>query len=398
MSPLRGGPSQAILEVLGPLREAGVKAEIACTNDNGSGVLDVPLIDLLDWNGAPVRFFPRLSLSIRPLSDFAFSMPFTRWVWQNVQDYDLLHVHALFSYCSSAAMFIARQRRVPYICRPSGLLCRWSLTQSAVRKRLFYALIDRQNLDQAAALEFTSEKEQTESTELGLKLPSFVLPYGLNTPELLPGASASLRSRLKISDGDLVILFLSRLHPKKGAHLLLQAMLNRPPGENVHVVIAGAGDGRYRSKLKAMIAGTWLQPRVHFQGFVEGDWKQILIQGADLFVLPSQSESFGIAVMEAAAVGTPIVTTREVPLAPLLERFNLGWTCEPTAKSVAAVMEQALTGLGRIREDTSRQSAARKLIKQNFDWTIIAARLKEVYSAVLCKSALPSWPIAAIEG
>ncbi|MGH8131332.1 MAG: glycosyltransferase, partial [Steroidobacteraceae bacterium] len=127
VAPVRGGSSQAVLDAVDALNALGLDAEIVTTNDDGVGTLDVPLFDRIERGGAPVRFFPRWSPSPRALREFAYSGSLGAWLWRHVADYDLLHVHAFFSFAPSLAMAVARLRGVPYVVRPLGLLGRWSL-------------------------------------------------------------------------------------------------------------------------------------------------------------------------------------------------------------------------------------------------------------------------------
>ena len=381
MSAVRGGPSQAVLELVTELKKRGVEIEIATTNDNGPTTLDVPLKEVTDFGGAPVRFFPRFSPPVRPVREFAVSLPFIRWFKSHARDYSLIHIHALFSFTSSAGMKIARSQGVPYIVRPSGLLCRWSLQQSAARKRLFLKLFDRANLEGSSALEFTAEQELEEANDLGLKTRRFVMPYGIHVPKTMPTARQQLREKLGLQPTDQVVLFLSRIHPKKGVHHLLSAALTLPD-QSVHYVIAGSGDAHYESELKQLANQQHLRGRVHFVGFAAGEWKDILLQGSDIFVLPSHSESFAIAVMEALAVGLPVITTPDVPLAYLVKKFNLGSICQPNANSVAVCLKSELDSVAKRQQSQYRTISAR-LMRDNYAWSSIAGRMMGVYEQLL---------------
>ena len=392
VSGLRGGPSQAVLE-LAALQQAGCEVQIATTNDHGPGLMDVPLGDPVAFQGAPVRFFPRSSPPLRPLREFAYSGAFAPWLREHLREFDLLHVHSLFSYLPSTAMRIARRMGAPYIVRPSGLLCRWSLQQSRWRKRLFLALQDRANLNGSAAIEFTAEHERDEAAGLGLAAPSFVMPYGLHLPARLPEARTELRGRRKLPPDEPLVLFLSRLHPKKGVQHLIPAAASLAGLHRFTVLVAGSGAASYEAELRGLVAQHGLTHRVRFVGFAEGEFKDLLLQGADVFVLPSYSESFAIAVMEALAVGLPVVTTPGVPLASLVENHDLGWICAAEPADLAEAMRCALASLRDDAQVAARAARARSLVARNFTWEIIAARMHQVYEALLHKQRPPSFEL-----
>ncbi len=162
VSPVRGGPSHAVLEMVWQLRHQGIDAAIATTNDDGDGLLDVKLQQWVDYpvdsasrafvsvstsastsastnikNGdrtIPIRFFPRFSPASDAIREFTFSFALTRWLFQHMRDYDLIHIHAVFSYPAVIAMILARLLNVPYIVRPLGSLAHWSLQQGAQKK------------------------------------------------------------------------------------------------------------------------------------------------------------------------------------------------------------------------------------------------------------------------
>lgn len=131
ISPLKGGPSQAVKGMVKALNELGVEAEIATTNDDGKNYLDVPLNKKIDYQGVPVRFFSRHPL---PMKEFIFSYDISQWLRQHIQNYDLIHTHFLFSYAPTYAGAMARHYNIPYVVRTIGQLTPWALAQSKWKK------------------------------------------------------------------------------------------------------------------------------------------------------------------------------------------------------------------------------------------------------------------------
>ena len=379
ISPLRGGPSQAVLSMVAALRQQGVDASILTTNDHGPGVQAA--MPLGRWHeqealgqAVPVLAFGRLNPPVRAVREFAIAPGLTSWLGNNARRYDLVHVHALFSCTTSLGMAQLRRQRVPYLQRTIGQLNRWSLSQSRARKQLFLKLLDRANLQGARALHFTSEAERQEAGDLHLATPSFVLPLGV--PQL-PLARQAIPS----ADGPTRLLFLSRLHPKKQLPVLLDALAALKqchPARPWQLDIAGDGDPEYLHHLKQHCSALGLNPQVNWHGFVAGAAKQQLLQQADWFVLPSASENFGIAAAEALMAGTPVLLSPGVALAADVQAAHAGIICEPTVEALAACLEQCLQPPSLPMRQVARQLAA-----QQFSWGSISRQLIGHYEAAL---------------
>jgi glycosyltransferase involved in cell wall biosynthesis len=380
ISPLRGGPSRAVIEMVAALRREGVDAGILTTNDHGPGLH--PDLVLGRWQhhqGVPVLAFRRWNPPLAPLREFAFSPGLSLWLARHLRRYQLLHIHALFSYPSTSAMAQARWAGVPYILRSIGQLSPWSLAQSSGRKRWLLRLIERRNLQGAAALHFTTDAERDEAVALGLSPPALVLPLGVRRPEPAPEQGPSNDSP------GVRFLFLSRLHPKKQLEHLLEAcalLRQERPKAAWELWIAGDGEPRYVASLQRLAIAMGVGQHCHWLGFLEGQAKWRTLQEADWFILPSAAENFGIAAVEALAAGTPVILSPEVAVAASVLRAGAGIISTSEPARLAEALARALEG-----PSLSMRTAALNLAESDFSWSTIAHRLRATYGQLLSPSA-----------
>ncbi|MEI7951211.1 MAG: glycosyltransferase [Synechococcaceae cyanobacterium ELA182] len=372
ISPLRGGPSAAVIGMVRALRAQGVDAAILTTNDAGPGLdSSLPIGQWHDHQGVPVLAFKRWSPPITPLREFAISPGLNFWLAGHLHNFDLLHVHALFSWPSTTAMLQARLSGVPYLLRTIGQLCRWSLARSPGRKRLLLTLVEGANLKGAKALHFTSEAEWAEAADLGLLTPTLVLPLGVTVP------TPARTHDHALPEGYTAFLFLSRLHPKKRLELLLEALAllqQRQPHAAWQLSIAGDGDPVYVAQLKRQAEVLGLASRCRWLGFVQGAAKWDALRGAHWFVLPSASENFGIAAVEALAVGTPVLVSEAVAVGPEIAAAGAGLLIPADPAALADCLAAAMGG-----PPAAMVVAAHKLVSSRYDWPAIAQQLERAY-------------------
>lgn len=381
VAPVRGGPSKAIFEMIASLQACeDIEVEIATTNDDGPDLLDVPLHQKTNYNGANVWFFPRFSPNVVSIREFAFSLDLTKWLWQNIQKYDLVHVHAIFSYPSTIAMAIARKKGIPYIVRPLGQLCEWSLSQSAQRKKTYLDLIEKENLNSCSQVHLTSLQEQKEFEKLSLDSSSFILPHGLQSAQKITHASKLLRQHFKLPEDEPIVLFLSRIHPKKGLDHLIPS-LKSVASKRFTFILAGNGDPDYEEEVRNLICSNDLQDRTIMPGFVEGELKQLLLQGADLFALTSYSENFGVAVLEALSAGTPALVTPGVALASEVETHQLGYVVPLDNTDIADALSTFLDTSTDVKNSVGDRAA--QFVNDHYGWPNIAERLNLIYQNIL---------------
>ena len=381
ISPLRGGPSRAVLDMVAALRLQEVDAAILTTNDHGPGLHPDLVTGHWQWHqGVPVLAFPRWSPPVAALREFAFSPALSLWLARHLKQYELLHIHALFSYPSPSAMAQARWAGVPYILRSIGQLSPWSLAQSRGRKRLLLRLIERRNLEQAAALHFTTAAERDEAAVLGLAPPNLVLPLGVRCPDPLSQSASAPNGSAPVR-----FLFLSRLHPKKQLENLLDALAllqRQRPEARWELAIAGEGEPRYVAGLQERTRGLGIEARCGWLGFLEGEAKWQALKAADWYVLPSAAENFGIAAVEALAAGTPVILSPEVAVAANVARAGAGLVSASDPEALALTLATALE-----RPSLTMRASALTLVATDFSWSTIAIQLRDAYRQVLTSSA-----------
>ena len=383
VSPTLGGPTQVVLNLVKALREIGVDAEIVTTNDNESNLLDVPLNQRIEYEQVPVWFLPRFN---PPVKQYIFSPAITNWLWQNIRNYDILDNHYLFSYSSTCAGAIARWQNVPYTVRTMGQLAPWALAQSRLKKQVYSFLIERHNLNCAAAIHCTSVGEAEDVRNFGIKTPTITLPLGVNQPNNWPQAKQKIRQIYGISQETPIVLFLSRLHYKKRPDLLLQALSKLVIQEyKFHLLLAGSGETDYLNYLKELVVNLGLTEKVTLTGFVTGQNKDFILQGADIFVLPSFSENFGIAVAEALANGLPVIITPDIQIAPEIATAKAGLVVpgeeEPLANAIAQLLASP-------QQRQILGENGKNLVKQRYSWRTIANNLADVHVSIIERQTL----------
>ncbi len=385
LSPGLGGPAQVALNLVKALRDLDVEAEILTTNHdcpefgNPDQTVDYQFAADPDYS-VPVWFMP---YEPPALKEFIFSKTLTGWCWRNLHHYDLIDNHYLFSYAPTCAAAVARYRGIPYTVRTMGQLTPWALAQSRRKKQIYTKLIERRNLDRAAAIHCTTAEEASDVRRFGIQTPTVTLPLGVNPSQPCNHAAARVRAAYGIETPAPIVLFLSRLHYKKRPDLLLQSLAQlRQAGVVFHLVLAGSGEPDYVAALKQQTSELNLTDCVTFAGLVEGEAKDLLLQGADLFVLPSFSENFGIAVAEALLAGLPVVITPGIQIAAEIASAEAGLVVvgeiEPLADALAQLLNSAAlrTQLGE---------NGRRLAQSRYVWPAIAKDLAAVYEQILAE-------------
>jgi glycosyltransferase involved in cell wall biosynthesis len=233
-------------------------------------------------------------------------------------------------------------------------------------------LWEKRFLQQASLLHATADQEVQNPRKLGLRNPMAVVPVGVELPQqiaLHPRQSKQQR----------VALFISRIHPKKGLLNLVRAWdLVRPEGWRV--VIAGPDSNRHQAVVRQAVQAAGLANCFEFTGPVYDAAKWSLYESADLFILPTYSENFGIVIAEALAAGVPVITTKGAPWAEL-HAHRCGWWIDIGAEPLAAALREAASLSDQQRYEMGQRG--RRLVEEKYSWPRIARDLLAVYEWVL---------------
>jgi glycosyltransferase involved in cell wall biosynthesis len=236
------------------------------------------------------------------------------------------------------------------------------------------------DLGNAAAFHFTSQAEMEAAQFLRLKCPGFVVPLGIDTTQMGGASSTSFRERYPQCAGKKMVLFLSRLDPKKGLDILIPALAKLAQRRNDCIImIAGSGARVYEAEVLRLVTAYGLQDRTIFPGFVQGEEKWQLLREADVFVLPSYHENFGIAVVEALAAGLPVVISQGVNIYREIVEAGAGVVTDLTPEALASTIDQLLSHPS-LRQEMGQKG--KQLASARFSWDATISEMQRVYTVI----------------
>jgi len=374
VSEARGGPSAVMKTVAASQAEMGLEVHVATTDDDGLKRIKDRTNTVISDGRVTYWFFPRQTCF------YTFSAPLTRWLRESAAAYDVIHIHALFSYPSVAAAFSASRAGIPYVVRPLGTLNRWGMShRRPFFKRLSLRFVESRILSGAAAVQFTSQQEAVEAAALDVRHRGIVIPNPVEPPCPAVVLRGAFRHRHPSLTNKTTLLFLSRLDPIKGLDLLLPAfaiLQRRFP--DTALVIAGDGDPHYIASLHHQARQLRLEDSILWTGFLKGEEKQAALADSDLYVLPSYSENFGVAVVEAMGAGIPVVVSDQVGIHREISGAGAGLVTECSVERLAAALIQAC------ESPEWRRSASESAIRlaARFSPVLIAKQLVDLYDQI----------------
>ena len=284
---------------------------------------------------------------------------------------DCVHLHGVWSPWLVRQFYRWRRQGVPCMWTPHGMLEPWALAHKRTKKAVAWRLYQRRLLNSATAIHATSDGEARQFRALGLDRPIAVIPWGVALPS--PGRAAEGERRT--DDRSRTALFVGRIYPVKGLPMLVEAWARvRPPRWRMRIV--GPDEAGHRAEVESLIRKSGCESAFEFCGELAGSAKDDAYKSADLFILPSHTENFGVAIGEAMAHGLPVVTTQGTPW-KVLEEERCGWWCPVSVDGLRAALFDATR---KSPEDLlAMGQRGRAVVAERFEWGHLAEQFSELY-------------------
>lgn len=332
-----------------------------------------------DWNGIDTNLLPCLgptTLSFRP-----------NLVSQIVaKGADVIEVHGIWNYSSLAARLAAARLRIPFFVHPHGMLDPWALQHSKIRKRVASILFESKNLRSATCIRALNESELQAIRRVGLRQPVCIIPNGVANDPHDDGIREVKSNPMPY------ILYMGRLHPKKGLIELIRAwyLLQQScsPSNEWKLLIAGFGTPKYENRLRALAVALGLRRSIEFLGTLTGKQKLNCLAGAECLILPSLSEGQPITVLEAWNEGRPVILTPQCNFSAT-DIQDTSVLTNPNATDIRDALESFIRLPEKIRRDMGLR--AKRMAQDKYAWSSVAVKLEAVYRWALGHSARPSF-------
>jgi glycosyltransferase involved in cell wall biosynthesis len=377
LAPRYGGPYKACWEMARAVAQLGHQVSIYTTNQDGPGILPVPTDHPVWREGVEVRYFP-----IQPPRFWSASWALARALRQEIQGVDLVHLHNLYLFHDLVSGRYCRIFGVPYLIQPHGSLDPFIHRRHRWRKRLMEWGFQNRTIRKASAILFTTAEERELAAPFTFGTPGVVVPLGMDLGEFsgLPEPGEFRRRHPEIGAKN-IILFFGRINFKKGLDILAKAFGNvARRRQDVHLVIAGPDNEGWGGRVRTWLEAEGVGACTTFTGMVLGPEKLAVLRDASMFVLPSYSENFGLAVIEAMAAGLPIIISDKVNIWREVESAGAGKVVPCEAGELTEAILDLLDKPEMARQMGQKGHA---LVRDEFQWPDIAVRLQETYAILI---------------
>ena len=372
LSPEWGGPTKVVQGLTEALIEKGIEISIFAPVNRGCKN------NIVRPKGADVRLFKQTLFS---KIWTAYSPSLIRALYEEASKFDLIHIHEIWHFPHFAAYCIAKKLKKPFIITPHGAIEPWALNYKAFKKKIFTILVQKRILNQASALHALTTKEVKYIRDFGVKNQIKVIPNGINIEEFknLPPWQDLEKIYPELSDKR-IILFLGRIHPKKGLDILARAFAkiarNR---DDVRLLIVGPDSNGYRKQIETILKREGVFKKTIFTGILTGSKKMAALSRANVFILPSYSEGFSIAILEAMVCGLPVIITDRCNFPEVVENAA-GIIIKPNTEELKEALIKLLDNT-QLCKEMGRNG--HKLVLEKFTWDKIADKMINLYKSLL---------------
>lgn len=335
----------------------------------------------LDWAvmPSPPKFLKTFPIGLGPRR-LGVSPKMRRWLMNQASSHsvELIHNHSLWMMPNVYPGIAAKRFDIPLVVSPHGTLSQWAMQSGSALKRIFWPLVQRPSLAAVSCFHATAKSEYEDIRRMGFRQPVAIIPNGVDMPDLVPKPENDFRT----------LLFLSRIHPVKGLDKLLPAWRTvQARFDDWRLRIVGPDNRGYLAQMQRLAAELGLE-RIEFVGPLYGDDKMLAYGQADLFVLPTYSENFGMSVAEALAAGTPAIVTKGAPWEGL-EQHGCGWWIDIGVDPLVACLEDAMS---RSHDELAEMGLqGRSWMEAEYSWKQIGRKTTETYQWILHGGPKPGW-------
>jgi len=335
-----GGPTRSIPALSEGLSRLGVDVTVYTTNANGKSTLEVDANTRLDADGVSVFYFER---DIQ--NSFFYSRKLAQACHETINHFDCVYVSSNWGYPFIPACRAALRHAIPYIVTPRTSLMRKTWRGKYLKKMVYHRLVERRLINQASLLHYTTQLEVDESHWLGLKPDYCIVPNPVDVSEFDQMPSRGLwRKALNVQSDTPIILYLGRIEARKGLDITVRSFAEvHKYQQDALLVLAGPEEDGYYAELRTLSTQLGVAKYVRYTGYIDAQTRLQALADADVFVLTSYSENFGMAVVEAMAAGLPVVISDQVGIAPDLKASNVGIVTPLDPQATANALGQLLT-------------------------------------------------------
>ena len=368
-----GGPIYSVHGLCRALVRRKHEVHVYTTNIDGKASSTVPIDNLVDLDGVQISYFR--SPFLRRL---CWSPAMGSALKERIHDFDCVHLHSVFLWPTWMAARTAWQSGVPYVLAPRGMLVKQLIRRkSRWVKQAWIYLIEQKNIQRAAALHVTSQIEEAELRHFDFPLPPVeLIPNGVDF-ETTWSEPVISREMTELPCEQPMVLYLGRVNWKKGLDRLIPALVHTP---YARLVVAGNDEEHYLPVLEKLARQNGVRERVKFVGPVHGADKSSLLASAKVLVLPSYSENFGNVVMEAMAAACPVIVTKGVGLASVVEQARCGVVSDGEPAKLGCAISSLLADEAKRIEMGNRGA---ELVRERYTWDIVAEQMESLYRMVI---------------